>query len=285
LDPLIISVAVTGGEHGREATPHLPVTPLQIAESALEAHEAGAAVVHIHVRDDQEQPVHDLERYGYVGAWLRERSDMIVNLTTDPGADIPDLDRLRSLDLEPELASFDAGTMSWGERVMNGSLPFLRALATRMRETNTKPELEVFHDGMVGTCLRLAEEGLLDSPLYFQFVLGAGGGAPATVAELVHLLSMIPPGGPWSVTGIGRHGVAMAMAAIPMGGHVRVGLEDQIYASRGVLARTNAELVERVVRLAGEFGRPVATPAQAREILGLKGADHTRFPVAASRAS
>ncbi len=285
MDPLIISVAVTGGEHGREATPHLPVTPQEIAQSALEAHRAGAAIAHIHVRDDDERPVHDLNRYRFVGSYLREHSDMIVNLTTDPGADIPDLERLRSLDLEPELASFDAGTMSWGERLMNGSLPFLRALATRMRETTTKPELEVFHDGMVGTCLTLADEGLFEQPLYFQFVLGAGGGGPATMAQLLHLLSMTPPGGPWSVAGIGRHSVAMTMAAIPLGGHVRVGLEDQIYVSRGVLARTNAELVERVVRLAQEFGRPIATPEDARRILGLKGADKTGFAARSASGS
>ena len=159
MDPLIISVAVTGGEHGRDATPYLPVTPDEIAGSAYEAHQAGAAVVHVHVRDDDERPVQDLERYSHVISYLRDRSEMIVNLTTDPGGDMSDDERMRSLDLEPELASFDAGPMAWGERTMNGSLPFLRRLATRMRETNTKPELEIFHDGMVGTCLTLAAEG------------------------------------------------------------------------------------------------------------------------------
>jgi 3-keto-5-aminohexanoate cleavage enzyme len=282
MDPLIISVAVTGGEHGREATPHLPVTPAEIAESAYEAHVAGAAVAHLHVRDDAEQPLHDLARYAYVANQLHERCDMVVNLTTDPGGETTDEERPRSLDLAPELASFDAGTMSWGERVMNGSLPFLRNLAARMRETSTKPELEVFHDGMVGACLQLAREGLIDAPLYFQFVLGVPGGAPATAQEILHLRSLIPPDSPWSVAGIGRHSLVTAMAAIPLGGHVRVGLEDQIDYRRGELATSNAQLVARIARLAEEFGRPLATPADARRILGLKGAEHTRFAAAAA---
>ncbi len=281
MDPLIISVAVTGGEHGREATPHLPVTPAEIAESAYEAHVAGAAVAHLHVRDDAERPVHDLARYASVANRLRERCDMVVNLTTDPGGETTDEERPRSLDLEPELASFDAGTMSWGERVMDGSLPFLRNLATRMRDADTKPELEVFHDGMIGACLQLAAEGLIAAPLYFQFVLGVPGGAPATAAEILHLRSLIPPDSPWSVAGIGRHSLVTAMAAIPLGGHVRVGLEDQIYYRRGELATSNAQLVARIARLAEEFGRPVATPEDARRILGLKGAERTGFAAAA----
>lgn len=286
MEPLIISVAVTGGEHGRDATPFLPVTPDEIARAAFEAFEAGAAVVHLHVRDDDERPVHDLDRYRHVMRHLAERCDMVVNLTTDPGGDTGDAERLRSLDIEPELASFDAGTMSWGERVMNGSMPFLRGLATRMQQTRTKPELEIFHDGMLGTCFALAEEGLLDDPLYFQFVLGVPqGGAPATIPQLVHLASLVPAGSPWSVTGIGRSSLAMAMAAIAMGGHVRVGLEDQIYYSKGVLAESNAQLVARVVRLAKEFGRPVATPADARRILALKGASEVKLESDVTAAS
>jgi 3-keto-5-aminohexanoate cleavage enzyme len=271
MDPMIISVAVTGGEHGREATPHIPVTPLEIAQSAYEAFKAGAAVAHVHVRDDQELPLHDLARYRFVMEYLAERCDMIINLTTDPGADISTSERLLALDLEPELASFDAGTMVWGDRVMNGSLGFLRTLAKRMIETATKPELEIFHDGMIETCEQLANEKLLTDPLYFQFVLGVPGGAPATIPQLCHLVGMIPRDSSWSVTGIGRHGVHMAMAAIAMGGHVRVGLEDQIYYSRGVLAKTNAELVARIARLASESGRPLASSSDARRILGLKG--------------
>lgn len=268
--PLIISVAVTGGDHGREKTPHIPITPREIAESAHEAHLAGAAIAHIHVRDDEGGPAQALDRYRFVIDYLAERSDVVVNLTTNPGEGITPQEQLLSLELRPELASFDAGTLNFGESVLSAPLPFLRELAARMLETGTRPELEIFDSGMIGTCLRLREEGLLEDPLYFQFVLGVPGGAPATAESLLHMLRMIPPDSPWSVTGIGRHGVAMAMLGILLGGHVRVGLEDQIYYSRGRLAASNAELVARVVRLAEEFGRPIATPGQAREILSLR---------------
>lgn len=271
MGPLILSVAVTGGEHGREATPHLPITPLEIARSAHEAFEAGASVVHVHVRDDDGVPGHHLDRYQFVIDYLAERCDMIVNLTTDPGGEVAGDARFLSLDLRPELATLDAGTMQapTGDRIVEGSLPFLRRLAARMRETGTKPELEIFHTGMIGTCLKLAEEGLIEAPLYFQFVLGAAGYAPGTPAELLGMLGQIPPGSPWSVAGIGRSSVPMIAMGIMLGGHVRVGLEDQVYYRRGELAMTNAQLVARAVRLAEEFGRQVATPTEARELLAL----------------
>lgn len=271
MDPLIVSVAVTGGEHGREATPHLPITPLEIARAAHEAYEAGAAIVHLHVRDDDGLPGHHLDRYEFVIEYLAARCDMIVNLTTDPGGVVAGDDRFRSLDLEPELATLDAGTMQapTGDRIVEGSLPFLRRLAARMLETGTKPELEIFHSGMIGTCLQLADEGLLEAPLYFQFVLGAAGYAPGRPAELLGLLDQIPAGSPWSVAGIGRASVSMIAMGIMLGGHVRVGLEDQIYYRRGELATSNAQLVARAARLAEEFGRPVATPSEARALLDL----------------
>jgi len=216
MEPLIISVAVTGGEHGREATPHLPITPEEIARSAHEAYEAGASIVHLHVRDDDGVPGHFLDRYRLVMDYLGDRCDMIVNLTTDPGGIVEGDARFRSLDLGPELATLDAGTMQapTGDRIVEGSLPFLRRLAGRMLETGTKPELEIFHSGMIRTCLQLAEEGLLEPPLYFQFVLGAAGYAPGIPGELLGLLGQIPPGSPWSVAGIGRTGVAMTMMGI-----------------------------------------------------------------------
>jgi 3-keto-5-aminohexanoate cleavage enzyme len=270
--PLVISVAVTGGEHGREATPHLPITPLEIAEAAYEAAQAGAAIVHVHVRDDEGRPCHDLDRYRFVIDYLDERCDVIVNLTTDPGGDVEGADRLRSLDLAPELATFDAGTLTApvGERVVFGGVSFLSRLAVRMKEVGAKPELEIFHSGMIGTCLQLAREGLIDEPLYFQFVLGVPNYAPASASELLHLVSMIPAGSPWSVTGIGRHSTPLAMIGMALGGNVRVGLEDSVYYEKGVLAKSNAELVARIVRLADELGRPVASPSEARRILGLK---------------
>lgn len=271
MEPVIISVAVTGGEHGRETTPHLPITPLEIAQSAYEAYEAGASIVHVHVRDDEGVPGHHLDRYRFVIDHLAERCDMLINLTTDPGGEVAGDARFASLDLHPELATLDAGTMQapTGDRIVEGSLPFLRRLAARMLETGTRPELEIFHSGMIRTCLQLADEGLLEPPLYFQFVLGAAGYAPGTPDELLGLLRLIPPESPWSVAGIGRASVPMVAMGLMLGGHVRVGLEDQVYYRRGELAISNAQLVARAVRLAEEFGRSAATPAEARALLGL----------------
>jgi 3-keto-5-aminohexanoate cleavage enzyme len=270
-DPLIISVAVTGGEHTRDATSYLPVTPDEIAASAVEAHRAGAAIAHIHVWDEAGRPSQDPELFRRVYELVEAECDLVLNLTTGPGDDPPEDVRLRSLELRPELASFDAGSMNFGDFVFRNRPAFLRRMAETMRETETKPELEVFDEGMIHNCLRLHAEGLLDAPLYFQFVLGVPGGAAATPETLLHLVRTIPPGSPWSATGIGRHAVAVAMLAIVLGGHVRVGLEDSIYYRRGELATSNAQLVARVARIAEEAGRPLATPDEARALLGLKG--------------
>ena len=177
---------------------------------------------------------------------------------------------MASLELTPELASFDAGSLHLGELLFANPPDFLELMARRMLEKNVKPELEIFDVGMIGNCLRLTEKGLLRKPLHFQFVLGAPGGSPGTVKSLVHMLDMIPSDSTWSVAGIGRAQLPLALAGIAMGGHVRVGLEDNIYFSRGVLARSNAELVSRVVRIAREAGREPATPKETRELLSLK---------------
>lgn len=264
-------MAITGGEHGREATPHLPVTPREIADSALEAHRAGAAIAHIHVRDEDGAPSQDPALFREVIRHVEARSDLILNLTTGGGGSPTEEERLRPLELEPELASFDAGSMNFGDYVFESSPSFLRRLAVAMQKSGTRPELEIFDQGMIEACLRLHSEGLLDDPLYFQFVLGVPGGAPADARTLCHLVGSIPRDAPWSVTGIGRHAVDMAMFGIALGGHVRVGLEDSIYYRRGELAESNAQLVERVVRLANEASRPIATPADARQLLGLQG--------------
>ncbi len=193
-------------------------------------------------------------------------------LTTSgiPGRNLPVSERIAPLSLRPELASFDAGSINTPAGVFLNPPEFLDTLAARALELGVKPELECFDAGHVATCLRYLEQGKLRAPLHFQFVLGAPSGMPATAASLVHLTGMIPPGSTWSVIGIGRTQTPMAAMAAAMGGHVRVGLEDNIYYSRGVLATGNDQLVARVVRLAGELGRPVATPAETRAILGLQ---------------
>jgi 3-keto-5-aminohexanoate cleavage enzyme len=272
-DPCIISVAITGSITQPSQTPHLPITPQQIAESAIESHGAGAAIAHIHVRDPETgMPTHNLEYFDEIAQRVRGKCDMVLNFTTGgyPGMDAEA--RMESLTLEPEVGSFDAGSMNFGPGVFLNPPDFLRELASRFLKYNVRPELECFDVGMIGNCLRLINEGLIEEPLWWQFVLGVPGGAPAEPKTLLHMVDMLPAGSQWSVIGIGRGQLPMNMLAIMLGGHVRTGLEDNIYYKRGVLAESNAQFVERLARLTREMGREVATPADARRLLGLRGA-------------
>lgn len=212
-----------------------------------------------------------LELFKEVVDRIRSETDAILCLTTsgNPGRNLPIPERLLPLSLQPELVSFDAGSINMGEHVFLNPKEFLDALVKATLEKGIKPELEIFEVGMVYTCLKYLEKGLLKPPLHFQFVLGTPNGMPATVKSLLHLTEIIPQDSTWSVIGVGAGQLPMAMVAMTMGGHVRVGLEDNIYYSKGILAKSNAELVERVVRISREFGREIATPEEARRILKL----------------
>lgn len=272
MEKLIISVGVTGSRITKQQTPYIPITPEEIAQSGLEAWRAGASILHIHVRDPQTAlGTQNVSYFKEVVDRLRNHTDAILCLTTSgiPGRNLPTAERLGPLSLNPELVSFDAGSMNMGENVFLNPVEFLDALAKETLAKGIKPELEVFDVGMVYTCLRYLEKGLLKPPLHFQFVLGTTGGMPATAKSLLHLSEIIPFESTWSVIGIGASQIPMAMIGMAMGGHVRVGLEDNIYYSRGVLARSNAQLVERVVRMAKEFGREIATPKESRTLLKL----------------
>jgi 3-keto-5-aminohexanoate cleavage enzyme len=202
---------------------------------------------------------------------LREKTDLVLCLTTSgiPGRNLPIEERLISLELDPELASFDAGSINLGGSVFINPPEFLEAAAKRMKEKGVKPELEIFDVGMIVTCLRMRDQGLLEEPLHFQFVLGTPWGSPATPKSFLHMYEYIPGKSTWSIIGIGKGHLPMAMMGLIMGGHIRVGMEDNIYYQRGVLAENNAQFVERIVRIGREYGREVATPGEAREILGL----------------
>jgi 3-keto-5-aminohexanoate cleavage enzyme len=275
VDPLIISCAVTG-DQPVSLSQELPATPEAIAQSAIEAWREGAAIVHIHARDDQGEPVGGVDDFRRVVDIIRSSdSDVIINLTTSFGGANENVwdenvweGRFAPLELQPEIASFDCGTMNFDTYIFQNSVPFLRKLGDRMQAAGVKPELEIFDAGMIGTVSRLVEEGALQKPLYFQFVLGIPGGAPATEKELMHLRAAIPPESPWSVCAVGRSQLPMNTLAIVMGGHARTGLEDNLYFRKGELA-DNARLVERVRQLSETLERPVATPDQARQILGL----------------
>ncbi len=273
MQKVIITAAITGSRMMRDVAPYIPITPEEIAQSAIECWQAGASVVHIHVRDPKTGlGAQDLDLFRKVVERIREKTDLILSLTTSgiPGRNLPVEERLVPLQLKPELASFDAGSINLGGSVFINTPEFLDEAARKMKEAGVKPEIEVFDAGMLVTALRMRDQGKLDEPLHFQFVLGTPWGAPATPKSFLHLHDQMPSNATWSIIGIGRGYLPMAMMALIMGGHIRVGMEDNIYVNPGVLARTNAELVDRVIRICREYGREVATPAEARTILGFK---------------
>lgn len=273
MEKLIITAAITGSRITRDITPHIPITPAEIVQSAYECWQAGASIVHIHVRDPNTgQGTQDVAVFRQVVEPLREKTDLILCLTTSgiPGRNLPTEDRIVPVDLKPELASFDAGSINLGGTVFINSPEFLDRAAEKMKETGVKPEIEIFDLGMIITSLRMRDQGKLDEPLHFQFVLGTPWGAPATPKSFLHLHEHIPANSTWSIIGIGKGHLPMSMMALAMGGHIRVGLEDNIYYSKGVLAETNAQFVKRIVRISREYGREIANPDEAREILGLK---------------
>ena len=269
--PVIITAALTGSRISREQTPSIPITPQEIAAEGVAAWRAGAAIVHVHVRDADGVGAQDMDAFRHVVDVLRAETDVILCLTTSgiPGRNLPTAERIAPLALQPEMASFDAGTIQMDAGLFFNEPEFLDALAAEALARGVKLELECFDLGMVHTALRYHAEGKIPAPLHFQFVTGTRHGMPATAQALVAAVDLLPEDATWSVIGVGRTQTPMAMLALAMGGHVRVGLEDNIYYRRRELATGNAQLVERAVRLAGELERPVATPDQARGLLGL----------------
>jgi 3-keto-5-aminohexanoate cleavage enzyme len=269
---VIVQAAVTGSLVDRSTNPNVPITTDEIVSASLDAWRAGASIVHLHARDDDGTPTQDVEWFRPVVEALREAGcEAILNLSTGSAGGrvggVPK--RWECIELDPEMASFDCGSLNFDEWLFENPLPFLRDMARAFQERGVKPEIECFEVGHVYTALRLRDEGLLADPLHFQFVLGVPGGSPGTVEAAVSMRSLIPPDATWSICGIGRAQLAMNMLSLMQGGHLRTGLEDNAYYHRGVYAESNAQLVERLVRIAGEVGRPVATPAGTRAILGL----------------
>ncbi len=272
MEKVIITAAITGSRMMRDVAPYIPITPEEITQSAIEAWRAGASIVHLHVRDPETGlGSQDIDLFRRVVEPIRKETDLILSLTTSgiPGRNLPPEERLSPLVLKPELASFDAGSINLGGKAFINDPSFLDRAAEMMREAGVKPEIEIFDLGMIITSLRMRDEGKLDDPLHFQFVLGTPWGAPATPKSFLHLYEHIPDNATWSNIGIGRGHLPMAVMALIMGGHIRVGMEDNIYLDRGVMAKTNAELVERVAGIVKAYGRDIATPAEARTILGL----------------
>lgn len=269
MQKLIITAAPTGNVPTKEMTPHLPVTPAEIAETAVRCREAGAALIHIHARDDAGRPTLDPEIFARTHRLITERTDLVVQISTGGRAGMAIEARAAAVRLlRPEMASLTTGSMNWPTHVYENPPEVIETLAAAMKEAGTKPEMEIFEPGMIANALRLVEKGLANPPLHFDFVLGNRGSFPASPKNLLFLSESIPAGATWTVAAVGRWQLPMAVLAIVIGGHVRVGLEDNIHYRKGELA-TNAQLVARVARLAAELGRPVATPNEARKILRL----------------
>ena len=271
MEKLIITAAICGAEVTKEQNPAVPYTIKEMVREAKSAYDAGAAVIHVHVREDDGTPTQSKKRFKEVlDAIYKEIPDVLVIPSTGGAVGMSAEERLQPTELFPEMATLDCGTCNFGDDVFENTIPMMQEFGKRMLENNIKPEYECFEMGHLDTILRLAQKGQVPgAPMQFNFVLGVLGCTPATGENLAWLVRNIPEGSTWTATGIGRYQFPLAMAAIPMGGNVRVGFEDNLYLSKGVLAKSNGELVEKVVRLSRELGREIASPAEARRILSL----------------
>ena len=285
---VIVTCAITGSHQNFHKHPDYPITPARIATSCLEARQAGAAIVHVHVRDPETgAPAGDVDLYREVVERIRDSgSDVLINLTTGFGGRyVPDPDdprvggpgtslvqpeaRVRHVEaLRPEICSLDVGTFNFGATVFMNTPDHLRRMAGRIKAAGVKPEIEVFDSGHIVFARELIEQGLVDEPPMFQLCLGIAYASPATADAMTYLRGLLPETARWSAFGISRQAFAMVDAAVGMGGNVRVGLEDNLYLSKGVTA-TNAQLVERAVEIIRGHGAEPAEPARARDILGL----------------
>lgn len=268
--PVVVTVAPTGPLTTREQHPRVPLTPSEIGIAVAEAAEAGAAVAHIHARDEEGEPTADPAVYAAIAAEIRARCDIVVQASTGVGLTVPCEERveiLRGEEVDVKMATLNPASMTFGTGTFSNPPWFVEALARRMLERGIRPELEVYDLGHVGLCLDLVERGLVPEPLQFSFVMGVRGGMPGDPALLPMLRSMLPVGAVWQAIGIGRAQLPLSLAALALGGNVRVGFEDNVYIRRGELAESNAQFVRRAVAMVHAAGRAVATPDDVRKRL------------------
>ena len=272
MEKLIITAAICGAEVTKKHNPNVPYTVGEMVREALSAYNAGASIIHLHVRYDDGTPTQDKERFREVIEAIKAKCpDVIIQPSTGGAVGMTPEERLQPVYLKPEMASLDCGTMNFGgDEIFVNTENMIIEFATKMNELGVKPELEVFDKGMIDTAIRLHKKGYIKAPMHFNFVMGVNGGISAEMRDFVFLMESIPPGSTFTATGIGRYEFPVATMSILAGGHVRVGFEDNVYLEKGVLAKSNGELVEKVVRIARELGREIATPDEARKILGLE---------------
>lgn len=272
MEKLIITAAICGAEVTKRHNPAIPYTVQEIASEALLAYNAGASVIHLHVREDNGVPTQDIDRFRLCMDAIKAKCpDVIIQPSTGGAVGMSNAERLQPVNLRPEMATLDCGTCNFGgDDIFVNTETTIIEFADKMEKMGVMPELECFDKGMIDTALRLLGKGRLKPPLHFNFVMGLAGGISAEPRDLVFMRESIPRDATFTVTGIGRSQLPMTVMSMLLGGHVRVGFEDNIYISKGVPAKSNAEFVERTVRLAKELGREIASPAEARSILRLK---------------
>lgn len=271
MEKLIITCALTGAETTKQDNPNLPVTPDEIALAAWEVRQAGASIVHVHARSEDGAATQDRAVYQEIIGKIRDSgNDIIIQVSTGGAVGMSGDERIQPITLQPEMATLTTGTVNFGDGVFLNHPLDIENFSNIMKNNNVLPELEIFDAGMIRNALVLIKKGLVPKHAPFDLVMGVPGGIPGTPRDLLFLVESLPPGARWSVAGIGRAQLPLATMAILLGGHVRVGFEDNVYYQKGVLAESNAQLVARIVRLAKELGREAANPQEAREILGLK---------------
>ncbi|WP_224992531.1 3-keto-5-aminohexanoate cleavage protein [Acinetobacter pittii] len=272
MEKLIITAAVNGGITPRSKNPAVPYTPEEIANAVYEVWNAGASVAHIHARNLDGTPSYQQEVWGEIVDKVRARCDIILNLSTSGlnlPPDAPKDEAWNHLVYRPEIASYNCGSVNHGSKPFINPPALAMELADAINQYGVKPEIEIYHSGVINEAETLHLKGYLKSPMLFAFAMGIHGGVTATCKNLIHLIDSLPAGSLWSALGIGKAQLPINVHTILLGGHVRTGLEDNIYYKAGELATSNAQLVERLVRLSHELDRPVASTQEARKILGL----------------
>jgi 3-keto-5-aminohexanoate cleavage enzyme len=270
---MVITAAMVGAETTREQTPYLPITAEEIAEDAVKCREAGAAMVHLHVRTPDGKPSQDAELFRAAIRAIRKRTDILIQTSTGGAVGMGVDERCGPLTLtgedRPDMATLTTGTVNFGPDVFWNPRPLVRDIAKRIRALGLKPEIECFDVGMIDEANVLAKEGLVDLPAHYDFVLGVPGALSAREDALDFMIKSLPEGSTWTVAAMGRHQLPFVELAAERGGNARVGLEDNIYVSKGVLAKGNWELVAEAAKRAKAKGRTLATPEEARKILRL----------------
>lgn len=267
--PLVITVAPVGAEVTRDDNPNVPYTPDEIHQEVLRCYEAGARVCHLHIREADGEPSARLSLWREAVGRIRRSCDIVINVSTGGAITMTDEERLTGIELNPEMASLTTGTTNFGDGIFSNPLPMVRRFAEEMYRRGIQPELEIFDSGMVHNALVLVKQGVLKPPLHFNLMMGVPGAMAGTPENLFHVVRSLPEGASWSVGGIGRVQRQMLALAIVLGGHVRVGFEDNVKLTRSELAQSNADFVRWVSGVAGAYGRPLATVKEARDLLGV----------------